>query len=188
VVLKGSILKEDKNGFKKRGNEIPLFVQKLLLLNHIFKIVQFQFYFLICSNVISYIKYIALKCYPHILYYYQYSSTDILLQLHSYNTEGSLTYRPFEREISHLIQKRTLRFPAIKTALGREKRIPCRSSNPACDTSPLVSSDSAESVMCKPALILPKNEIYKDIGSKQKYLHRKKKRNKNKKKGRVKYK
>jgi len=114
--------------------------------------------------VISYIKYIALKWHPHTLYYCQYSSADILLHLHSYSTDGSLTYRPFEREISHPIQKRTLRLPAIKTALGREKRIPCRSSNPACDTSPLVSSNPAESVMCRPALILPQNEIYKDIG------------------------
>lgn len=147
----------------KKGNEILLFVQKLLLLNHVFKIVQFQFYFLICSAMISYINYIALKCHQHILYYCQYSSADILLHLHSYNTEGSLTYRPFEREISHPIQKRTLRLPAIKTALGRVKRIPCLSSNPACDTSPLVSSNSAKSVMCRPALILPQNEIYKEV-------------------------
>lgn len=135
--------------------------------------------------MISYIKYIALKCYPQILYYCQYSSADILLHLHSYYTEGSLTYRPFESEISHPIQKRTLRLPAIKTALGREKRISCRSSNPVCDTSPLVSSNSAESVMCMPPLILSQNEIYKDIGIKK--LITQEKRNKHRKRGRLKY-
>jgi len=95
-----------------------------------------------------------------------------------------LTYRPFEREISHPIQKGTLRLPAIKTALGREKRIPCLSSNPACDTSPLVSSNSAESVMCRPPLILPQNEIYEDIMK----IITQEKRNKHRKGGRVKYK
>jgi len=94
---------------------------------------------------------------------------------------------PFEREISHPIQKRTLRLPAIKTALGREKRIPCRSGNPACDTSPLVSSNSEESVMCRPPLILPQKEIYKDIGI-NKNNNTRKKRNKHRKRGRVKYK
>jgi len=59
--------------------------------------------------------------------------------------------------------------------LGREKRIPYRSSNPACDNSPLASSNSEESVMCRPALILPQNEIYKDIGiNKNIYTWRKK--------------
>jgi hypothetical protein len=177
VVLKGSILKEDKNGFKKMGGkEISFFVQKLLLLNHVFKIVQFQFYFLICSDVTYPISNILhLNATLTFFIICQYSSTDIILQLHSYNIEGSLTYRPFEREISHPIQKRTLRLPAIKSALGREKRIPCRSSNPACHTSLLVSSDSAESVMCRPAFILPQNETYKDIGTnKNIYIGRKK--------------
>jgi hypothetical protein len=105
----------------KRATKFFSLYRNLLLLNHVFKIVQFQFYFLICSVLISYIKYIALKCYPYILYYWQYSSADIRLHLHSYNTEGSMTYRPFGREISHPTQKRTLRLPAIKTALKREK-------------------------------------------------------------------
>ena len=65
--------------------------------------------------------------------------------------------------------KENTKIAGDQDGIKKRERIPCRSSNPACDTSPLLSSNSAESVRCRPAHILPKSKFLK-ILYKQKYL------------------